>query len=77
MLDRVRVKGAGNVGPTVGKLILQSDKQRLDVAMAAGVTEQSLRDWINGRRGMQSYNLISVLDALGYELEFVRREAGK
>ena len=72
--DRVRITSAGSVGPTVGRLILQSGMQRMDIARLAGVTDQSLRDWINGNRGMQSYNLVSVLDALGYDLICEKRE---
>ena len=73
MLDRVRVKDCNSVGPTVGRLILASGREVRDIARAAGVTEWSVSKWIHGQRGMQSYNLVTVLDALGYDLVLERR----
>lgn len=74
MLDRVRIKDAGGVGPTLGKLILQSGITRAEIARTAHVSETSLKKWVAGDSGAQSYNLVNVLNALGYDMEFVRRE---
>ena len=71
--DRVRITNAGNIGPTVGRLITRSAMNRIDVCRAAGISDQSLREWVDGR-GMQTYNLVRVLDVLGYDLVIEKRE---
>ncbi len=77
MLDRVRVKSAGSVGPTVGRLILRSSLTETEVAAAAGVTTETLRKWSRGIQGLTGYNMYNVLDALGYDLVFEKREGGE
>ncbi len=42
-----------------------------DVADSAGVTSQTLRNWINGSHGARFENLKAVAKALGYELEVI------
>ena len=55
------------------RLVAESATSRYQIARDAGIAYQLILRFTNGQRGLQPATIEKIADAIGYDLQFVKR----